>query len=198
MRAPSAAGGAPSRPLSAPEEARAIAPPVPVWSPLAWFAVLAVVLSYVVLVLVRPPGPLDQPDLAYQRDGLLRDGPRVPPQVGDVSFGGRTVVLLFLREPPRRQDVSAYAQELPASAELTVVLPSVPPSVAGGTGLSAPVAADPAGELAAAVDLPTPVDGGRGIGYAVVDAERLVRYSTLDPAWRGNGFEVATISGAVA
>lgn len=194
MKALSApAVGAPRRPSSSREEARAVPPPVPVWSPVAWFAVLALVLSYVVLVLVKPPGPLDQPDLAYQRDGLLRDGPRLPPQVGDVRFGGRAVVLLFLREPPRPQDVRAYAQGLPASAELTVVLPSAP----SATDLPAPVAADPTGELAAAVDLPTPVDGGRGIGYAVVDAERLVRYSTLDPAWRGNGFEVATITGAV-
>lgn len=56
---------------------------------------------------------------------------------------------------------------------------------------------DPTGALAAAVALPPPVGGGRGVGYAVVDAGRVVRYSTLDPSWPGNAFEVATIVGAV-
>lgn len=188
-----AGGGRPSGATSASPGPRAGAPPVPPWAPLAWFAVLALVLAYVVVALVRPPGPLDQPDPASQRDGLLRDGPRVPPQVGDVAFGGRTVVLLFLREPPEPADVRAYAQGLPPAVELTVVLPFA----ADGSELPVPVAADPDGELAAAVELPTPVDGGRGIGYAVVDADRRVRYSTLDPAWRGNAFEVDTIAGAV-
>lgn len=176
------------------DEARGVAPPLPAWAPLAGLAVLALVLVLVVGVLVRPPGPLDQPDPAYQRDGLLRDGPRVPPRVAGASFGDRTVVLLFLREPPAPQDVREYAAGLPPSSQLTVVLPARPQRL----DLPVPVVADPDERLAEAVDLPTPVDGGRGIGYAVVDAERLVRYSTLDPAWRGNAFEVATIAGAVS
>ena len=47
------------------------------------------------------------------------------------------------------------------------------------------------------VDLPTPVDQGRGIGYAVVDSDRQVQYSTLDPVYLTNAFEVATIVGSV-
>jgi hypothetical protein len=45
--------------------------------------------------------------------------------------------------------------------------------------------------------MPRPVDGGRPIGYAVVDADRTVRYAPLDPHWFNNAFEAATIAGAV-
>ena len=146
-----------------------------------------------VLLLVRPPGPLDQPDLAYQRDGLLRDGPLVPPQVSGVAFGGRTVVLVFARQSPDPARLAAWRDGLSPGRDVLLVLPG-PPSGAPGV----PVAVDPAGELARAVALPVPVDGRPGVGYAVVDAARTVRYSTLDPAWLDNAFEVATIARAVA
>lgn len=70
-------------------------PPIPVWLLSVFAAALAVLLSVVVLAVVRPAGPLDQYDLDYQRDGLLLSA-----QVGPVTFGGRPVVLLFLREAP--------------------------------------------------------------------------------------------------
>ncbi len=56
---------------------------------------------------------------------------------------------------------------------------------------------DVRGELATAVGMPEPVDGGRPIGYAVVDSDRVVRYAALDPEYLGNAFEVGTITGAV-
>ena len=61
-------------------------PPLATWAPLVWFVALALVLSFVIVALVRPPGPLDQPDPAYQRDGLLLDGTVVPAQVAGVDF----------------------------------------------------------------------------------------------------------------
>ena len=51
--------------------------------------------------------------------------------------------------------------------------------------------------LADAVGMPTPVDGGLPVGYAVVDPSRTVRYATLDPAYLRNAFEVDVIVGAV-
>lgn len=170
-------------------------PPLPAWAPLTWFAALAAVLTVVVVVLVRPPGPLDQPDPAYQRDGLLLDGPVMPEQVAGVRFGGRPVVLLFERDLP---DLSALAQwlgEVPDRGAVKLVLPEPAPRLLAHPQLELVV--DPSGRLADAVDLPTPVDGGRGIGYAIVDGERRVRYSTLDPAYLANAFEIATILGAV-
>jgi hypothetical protein len=55
--------------------------------------------------------------------------------------------------------------------------------------------------LVAALDLtgmPTPVDRGRPVGYAVVDPARQVRYATLDPQYLVNAFEVDVVTGAVA
>ena len=167
-------------------------PPLAPWVPLTVFVVVAAVLTGVVVVLVRPPGPLDQPDPALQRDGLLRDGPRVPPAVARVDFGDRTVVLLFERQAPDADDIRVWAQDLPDAADVRLVLPE-----ATDVAFAVETVIDPTGALATAVALPAPVDGRRGVGYAVVDADRVVRYRTLDPSWPGNAFEIATVVGAV-
>ena len=166
-------------------------PPLPSWAPLAWWAALAVTLFIVVVGLVRPPGPLDQPEPARQRDGLLLEGRLVPGTVAGVEFGSRPVVLLFDREPPGREELATWLSEVPGRAEVRLVLPE-PGAPPVDPGL-VEVVVDPDGSLADAVSLPTPVDGGLGIGYAVVDSRRQVRYSTLDPVYLVNAFEVVTI-----
>lgn len=178
-------------------------PPIPTGLPWVFAVVLAVLLAVVVLAVVRPAGPLDQPDLAYQRDGLLDAAPVVPAQVDVqgrvVGFGSQPVALLFLREPPDPQRLRGWLAGLPAAATPVVVVQSSPGAageVSAEVVAAAPVVWDPDGRLAAVVALPTPNDGGRGIGYAVVDSDRVVRYSTLDPRWYDNAFEVATIIGA--
>lgn len=170
-------------------------PPLSARAPLVWFAALALALTAVVVVLVRPPGPLDQPDPAYQRDGLLLDGPVVPPEVAGVGFGGRPVVLLFDRALPDADALAGWLAGVRQRAAIRLVVPEPVPRSRELAGV--PVVTDPTGRLAAAVDLPSPVDGGPGIGYAVVDSDRRVRYSTLDPAYLANAFEVATIVGSV-
>ena len=167
--------------------------PLPAWAPLAWFLVLAAVLTFVVVVLVKPPGPLDDPEPAYQRDGLLLDGPVVPERSGGVSFGGRPVVLLFVREPPGASDLATWAAAVPEPAEVRLVLPA---PTAGD--LPVPTVVDPLNRLADVVQMPNPVDGGRPVGYAVVDSDRVVRYATLDPDYLRNAFEVTTIARAVS
>lgn len=161
------------------------------WAPLIWFLGLAVALVVVVAVQARPPGPLDQPDPADQRDGLLLDGPEVAPTVAGVRFGDRPVVLLFLRTPPEDPALQRWAAQLPDSADVRVVLAEPAPR------LAVPTVVDRGGVLASTVDMPTPVDGGPPVGYAVVDSGRVVRYATLDPAYLRNAFEVATMAGAV-
>lgn len=167
-------------------------PPLPSWAPLAWLATLAVVLTFIIVALVRPPGPLDDPDPAYQRDGLLLNGPAVPERVVGVDFGGRGVVLLFLREVPQADELAEWAAAVPGQADVRVVLPAPTDE-----DLPVPTVVDPLNRLARAVDMPEPVDGGRPVGYAVVDADRVVRYATLDPDYLTNAFEVTTIVGAV-
>lgn len=170
-------------------------PPIPVWLPPVFGVALAGLLAVVVLAVVRPAGPLDQRDLAHQRDGLLDSAPVVPGQVGPISFGGRPVVLLFLRDPPDQRQLAGWLADLPDSADPVVVVQS-PAAATRVPSQSTRIITDPQEQLAAAVALPTPNDGGPGIGYAVVDSERVVRYSTLDPRWHDNAFEVATILGA--
>ncbi len=167
-------------------------PPTPAWAPLAWFAALAAGLTFVVVALVRPPGPLDDPDPAYQRDGLLLNGPVVPQQVAGVAFGGRPVVLLFERQPPSNTALAAWTAQVPARADTFLVLPE--PSTADA---AVPTVLDPLNQLAEAIGMPAPVDGGRPVGYAVVDSDRVVRYATLDPEYLSNAFEVGTIAGAI-
>lgn len=171
-------------------------PPLPSWAPAAFAAVLAVLLTLVVVLVVRPAGPLDQADLADQRDGLLLDGPVVGQAVQGVQFGDVPVVLLFVREAPSEAPLAAWAAEVPDAARVVLVVQGEGASATTPAGIE--VVADPEQRLAAAVDLPEPNAGGAGIGYAVVDSDRVVRYSTLDPAWAANAVEVATIAGAVS
>lgn len=156
------------------------APPLRWWIPGAVAAALALVLTLVVVLLVRPPGPLDDSDPADQRNGLLLDGPALPPGAGGVALSGRPVVVLFERDQPRG----------PAFEQWRVAVSD------DGVGLVVRVGA--AGqELARLVGMPTPVDGGPPVGYAVVDPAGTVRYATLDPAYERNAFEVDVITGAL-
>lgn len=165
---------------------------MPPWGPLVWFAALAAALTFVIVALVRPPGPLDDPDPAYQRDGLLLAGPVLPAEVAGVEFGRRPVVLVFVRQPPEPSDLASWAARVPAGIDIRVVLaqPYAPE-------LPVPAVVDPRNRLADAVAMPQPVDGGPPVGYAVVDSDRVVRYATLDPDYLRNAFEIATIAGAV-
>ncbi len=157
-------------------------PPLAWWLPVVAFAVVTVVLSLIVVLVVRAPGPLDDPDPAEQRNALLLDGPVLAPQVDGVRFGGRTVVVLFERTPPSGPAYDAWRRvAIDDGVELVV-------AVAGREGAAA---------LATQLAMPTPVDGGPPVGYAVVDADRRVRYATLDPTYVDNAFEVDVITGAV-
>jgi len=157
------------------------APPLRWWIPAAVAAVVGLVLALVVVQLVRPPGPLDDPDPAAQRDGLLLAGPALPPDVDGADFGGRTVVVLFERDEPAGSGFEAWR------------------AVVADDGVELVVRVGRAGdELARLVGMAMPMDGMSPVGYAVVDASRTVRYATLDPAYTINAFEVDVITGAVS
>lgn len=168
-------------------------PPLRARTPLLFAAVSGVLLTAVVLLLVRTPGPLDESTFADQRNGLLARGAVVDRTVDGVNFGDTVVVLLFVRKAPSQSDLRAWAKDLPGYVTVRVVVQRPDPTTRPGGN----VVFDRLGQLAAAVGLPNPNDGGPGVGYAVVDANGTVRYATLDPSWRGNGFEVATIVGAL-
>lgn len=163
---------------------------------------MCLLLVAAVLVGSRGPGPQDQPDRANQRNGLLLSGPTVEPSLPGLTPGPGPTVLLFVRAAPEGDVLQDWRGTLPAAAHVVLVVQepgatsSGPASAAAAAGVDLVV--DEVGRLAHAVDLPEPVDGGPGIGYAVVDTEGVVRYSTLDPAWPDNAFEVDTIVGATS
>ena len=98
-----------------------------------------------------------------------------------MAFGERPVVLLFERSAPQGPAFDAWRRAVEQAGADLVVLPGGPR----------------AAELADAVGMPEPVDGGPPVGYAVVDPSRTVRYATLDPAYLINAFEVDVIVRAV-
>jgi hypothetical protein len=173
----------------------AVAPPLRARSVALGAAVAIVMLVVTVLTVVHRPGPLDESTLADQRNGLLRGGPRLPASIAGVEFGGRPVVLLFVRRLPGTDALAQYAGDLPDGVDLVVVQQEE-----GGVTASLPLGtrlvADLQQVLAGAVALPRPNDHGPGVGYAVVDSSRTVQYSTLDPSWPTNGFEAAVIATA--
>ena len=150
--------------------------------PAASGALLVVLLIAVVAILVRPPGPLDDPRPAFQRDGLLREGPILPADVAGVSFGDQPVIVLFERKKPHGRPWDRWSAEVTSGGAALVV---VTPDEAAHAS------------LVDAIGMPSPVDGGPPIGYAVVDSSRQVRYATIDPQYLRNAFEVNVISGAV-
>ena len=193
MAAPTATRTAPAKADPAYGRTPGLRPPLPAWAPLAWFSAFAAVLAFVVVALVRPPGPLDDVDPAFQRDGLLLDGPVVPQELVDVEFAGRPVVLLFVRDLPQPDELAQWLTAVPDDADVRVVVPQ--PTT---TQLPAPIVVDPLNKLSDAVKMPRPVDGGRPVGYAGIDSDRVVRYATLDPAYLTNAFEITTILRAVS
>ncbi len=157
------------------------APPLRWWVPAAVALVGALVLTLVVVLVVRPPGPRDDPAAADQRDGLLLDGPQLPAAADGVQFGGRPVVVLFERSQPSGPAFEQWRRTV------------------SDEGVELVVRVAPQGdELAALTGMPTPVDGGPPVGYAIVDPGRQVRYATLDPSYLLNAFELDVITGAVA
>ncbi|WAB80452.1 hypothetical protein OVN18_07665 [Microcella daejeonensis] len=140
-------------------------------------------LIAVVVLLVRPPGPLDDPRPAFQRDGLLRNGAVLDADVEGVEFGSGTVILLFDRTAPEGDEWERWKADVTSDgAALVVLTPDHPAQV----------------QLIAAIPMPVPTDGGAPVGYAVVDDDRRVRYATLDPQYLVNAFEVDVITGAVS
>jgi len=147
------------------------------------------------LAAASPRGPLDDPDPARQRPGFL-DGGGLPVPAPDLGRGvpapGRRAVVFFVRP----KQIGPLCQALPASglgtrASLAVIVTS--PSDCPG---QAALIVD-GGGLARRFGMPTPIDGGPPVGYALVDTAGRIRYRTLDPRGAGGLDEVATMLAGV-
>ena len=164
---------------------------------IAVWLVVAVGFGVLLAVARGSAGPLDDPDPAHQRPGLLDLGalPVPAPPVSDgIPTGGREAVVFFVRPGGLQALCEALPDaELEGEPDLVVV-------VAGPVAPCAPdvaVVADPKGRLAQAYGLRPPADGGAPVGYAVVDDAGRIRYRTLDPEVDDLLGEVDTILRAV-
>ncbi len=141
------------------------------------------------LAVASTRGPLDDPDPARQRPGFLDSGGVIAPTVAPgVPSPGRRAVVFFVRPA----QAGPLCRALPASglgkdASLAVIVSS--PADCPG---QAAVVVD-SGGIARGFGMPTPVDGGPPVGYALIDSSGRIRYRTLDPRGAGGLDEVATM-----
>lgn len=163
---------------------------------LAMWLLAAVVLGGLLVIAQLFRSPLDDPDPAYQRPGILDLGtlPAPAPAItGNIPRHGRSAVVFF----DRPGLLPGLCQALPgtglaATADLVIVTPAE----RAGCG-AVPVVVDPYVGLAEAYGMPLPSDGGPPVGYAVVDGQGRIRYRTLDPTVAAELPEVTTILAAL-
>jgi len=163
---------------------------------LAW-AVAAFGFAALLALADAASGPLDDPDPARARPGVLDlDGlPAPAPQVAaGVPRPGRRAVVFFARPTGVAPLCQALARRpLPSDVDVAVVA-----NGAGGScGPGATLVVDPSAAHARSFGLDVPRDGGAPVGYAVVDAAGRIRYRTLDPGVAARLGEVATMVAAV-
>ncbi len=156
---------------------------------------LVVAVGFVALLAVAraAAGPLDDPDPAHQRPGLLDLGELpvpAPPVTDGIPAPGREAVVFFVRPAGLEVLCEALADaDLDGEPQLVVVVAGTGAPCAAGVA----VVSDPRGRLADAYGLRPPADGGTPVGYAVVDAAGRIRYRTLDPEVEDLLDEVDTI-----
>ena len=152
------------------------ASPVMWWWPLVLVAVVGVMMGATQLRV----DPLDDPDPAHQRPGLLDldSLPAPAPILPDLEYHGGPTLFVFARES---QPPCSWLDALEIARAAVVLAIGAPEGAAGRAGCPGlQGVADPWG-LAREVGMRTPRDGGFPVGYAIVDADGLLRYRTLDP-----------------
>lgn len=162
----------------------------------ALWAVVVAVLGGLLLVAQHARGPLDDPDPARQRPGLLDavGRPTPAPPVGPGWPGpGRRAVVFFVR-PAFAAPLCQAIRDTPSLGRLADVAMVSSPGPAACPGLR--TVAD-GGGLAEGFGMRPPRDGGPPVGYAVVDRAGRVRYRTDDPSVVHGLREVQTIIRAV-
>ena len=168
--------------------------PVPSRRSLAgvWSA-CAVLLGALLVLSAQARGPLDDPDPARQRPGLLDLGvlPSPAPRVSaEVPTPGRAALVLFERPDRLARLCEAIGRHRFTDGAVVVV---VAPGPGGACAPGVAVIGDPTGALAAQFGLDQTHDGGAPVGYAVVDGHGDIRYRTLDPSVAAQLGEIDTI-----
>ncbi len=141
---------------------------------------LVAVVGVLLIVAQLRVDPLDDVDPAYQRPGLLDLGPLPTPApvLPGLSYADRPTLLVFERES-RPPCAWLDAPELDDVAIAVAI--GAPDGASGHAECPGAESVEDPWELARQVGMRTPRDGGFPVGYAIVDADGLLRYRTLDP-----------------
>lgn len=141
--------------------------------------------------------PLNDPDPAQQRTGLLLPAGRYPaPVVDGRALTARRTLIFFTRSLERQPLFHDLADQsdLVRNADLVVVTrDGSRPIISEGI---TQFVTDLDGSLAEAFGLDQPIDGGAPVGYAIVDSQGYVRYRTLDPDFMHRANEIKLMLGA--
>lgn len=168
---------------------------------------IAVVFGVLLAASMSDPNPLDDPDLASQRAGIVDVvGPRSPaaPVTTEVPRVGRRAVVFFVRAEQESPVLAALqdsqGMSLQQAADVAIVLSGTAqsPPKAAPAGLQVQVREDAMGGLAASYEMRRPRDGGAPVGYAIAGSDGTVRYRTEDPYVADNLTEVRTMLDAVS
>lgn len=133
--------------------------------------------------------PLNDPDQAWQRSGLL-----LPAQTyqapSQIRGGERPRVVVFARNLSHQHLFHDLADQsdLANIADLVIVTPDGSRPVIEN-GISHFVT-DSDGALVKAVGLNKPIDDGYPVGYALIDSEGYIRFRTLDPGFTKRAWEI--------
>ncbi len=175
-------------------------PPLAAAAPLLFWLAGAIVLAFVVLGVIRAPGPLDDPIRGDQRPGFLfdvDDARRVAElELPGGPVGRVPVVVIFDRRISAPQRLQSFVRDVPDGVAVVLVVSEPVDEQARLPAGVRPVVRT-GGRIANAVGMPVPRDGGPPVGYAVIDRNARVRYATLDPAYPEHGFEVEIVAGAL-
>jgi hypothetical protein len=143
--------------------------------------------------------PLKDPDQARQRTGVLFPPNMYPaPVVEDEPRLGHRAIFFFARSLADDHLFSDLADqaELASAADLIVVTADgSKPLIEKGIKV---FKADLDTSIAKAFGLRTPIDGGPPVGYVLVDAERHIRFRTLDAGFSDRGWEIKLLLGEIS
>lgn len=140
--------------------------------------------------------PLNDPDLAKQRTGVLLPTAQEPvPRIFALNITDRPVVIIFDRTLAGRHLFHDLADQsdLTRHAELLVVTSDGSRPVIE-TGIDH-MLADRDESIARAFDLRKPVDGGYPVGYVLLDSFGFIRFRTLDPGYDKRAWEIVLLLG---
>lgn len=163
------------------------------------FLAVALVLGALLAFAEYRRNPLNDPDQARQRTGVLLPAHTyLCPTVEGEPRPGHRAIFFFARSLADRHLFSDLTDQsdLANAADLIVVTSDGSrPILQGGIQR---FMTDADGSLATAFGLRSPIDGGPPVGYVLVDSHGNIRFRTLDSGFRERAWEIKLLLGGIS